>query len=85
MAPFTNCEVAHKRNRVSEVDEQHTTESDVVIDEADDRTCHQPTTPIPPTKKVLLRRTLPRSEFLDQCGDRRPEHQKPAATSVFIK
>ena len=76
MASFTHCEVAEKRHDIGRnVDQQNAAQPDVVVHEADDGACEEPSTlHTGHQKSIGMHEPVFRREFLNERGDRRPEH-----------
>src|SRR5262249_36426138 len=76
MLALAHREVAQKRNHIrADIDQQHAAEMQVVVDEADDGTCHQPAT-LDSRKQKCIRvdEFVSRSQLLDEGGDGGPEY-----------
>src|SRR5579872_2447054 len=76
MPSLAHGEVTEERHHISgDVEHQHSAQPDVVVDETDDRAGNEKS-PLHARqqKGIRLYELSFWSEFLDQCGDGRPEH-----------
>src|SRR5580704_18664428 len=76
MTSFPHGEVAKERNYVRrDVDQEHAAQADVVVDEADDRPGDEPPSlDAGQQKGIRLHEFAFGREFLDESGNRWPEH-----------
>ena len=76
MTSLAHGEIAQERNHVGgDIDQEHAAEADVVVHEADERAGDEPSSLHAREKKsIRLHELAFGREFLNECGDGRPEH-----------